>query len=372
LPLPPRRHARPQLNPALRPVWRNETTVQFGLDAERALVIDGIDARRGAVLATLNGALTRAEAIDSAVTLGMSRGDAELLLELLSSAGALVDAAATQGPLVARTATEREQIAPDLAAWSARWQSRERALDTLAKRDASTVAVLGAGRVGATVAGILASAGVGALRIEDSRPMSPAAAAPGGAPASTASTSRAAAALEAARQHAPRLRTPRADAGAPDLVVLCPDVPYVGHELRGRLLADGVAHLLAATHEAVGVVGPLVVPGVTACLQCLDLHRVDRDPAWPLVAAQASGPGRLFDGTPVVKSSDIALATAVAAQAALVALSFLDDATSEESRSLAGSALELRLGWYQWRKRSWPPHPRCGCSWAALAETMAG
>ena len=35
-----------------------------------------------------------------------------------------------------------------------------------------------------------------------------------------------------------------------------------------------------------GVVGPLVIPGLTSCLRCADLHRRDRDPAWHALAVQ--------------------------------------------------------------------------------------
>jgi nicotinamidase-related amidase len=38
--------------------------------------------------------------------------------------------------------------------------------------------------------------------------------------------------------------------------------------------------------DGTGLVGPLVIPGVTSCLRCADLHRSDRDAAWPALAAQ--------------------------------------------------------------------------------------
>src|SRR5271168_3100729 len=57
-----------------------------------------------------------------------------------------------------------------------------------------------------------------------------------------------------------------------------------------RMLRDlhsqGVAHLAVRVRDGTGLVGPLVVPGVTSCLGCADLHRRDRDAAWPAVAAQ--------------------------------------------------------------------------------------
>ena len=33
-------------------------------------------------------------------------------------------------------------------------------------------------------------------------------------------------------------------------------------------------------------VGPLVISGLTPCLTCLDLHRTDWDPAWPVLLSQ--------------------------------------------------------------------------------------
>jgi len=45
-----------------------------------------------------------------------------------------------------------------------------------------------------------------------------------------------------------------------------------------------VPHLVVRAEEAIGVVGPLVLPGRWTCLRCVDLSKAARDPAW-----QASG-----------------------------------------------------------------------------------
>ncbi len=47
-----------------------------------------------------------------------------------------------------------------------------------------------------------------------------------------------------------------------------------------------VPHLAVRVRDGTGLIGPLVIPGVTSCLRCADLHRSDRDHAWPAVAAQ--------------------------------------------------------------------------------------
>ncbi len=114
-------------------------------------------------------------------------------------------------------------------------------------------------------------------------------------------------------------------------------------------------HLAASASEAIGVVGPLVLPGRSACLRCLDLTRAERDPAWPLILAQLAGQS---GADPL--ACDTVLATMVAAQAAAQALAFLDQ--GGQGPAVVNGTLELVLPGWQWRRRSWPAHPRCGCA----------
>ena len=96
-----------------------------------------------------------------------------------------------------------------------------------------------------------------------------------------------------------------------------------------------------------------VLPGRTACLRCLDLTRAERDPAWPLILAQLSGGG----ADP--PACDTVLAAAVATQAAAQALAFVDRPAS--ASAVTNGTLELVLPDWQWRRRSWARHDRCGC-----------
>ena len=48
----------------------------------------------------------------------------------------------------------------------------------------------------------------------------------------------------------------------------------------------GVAHLSVVLDEDRIRIGPLVIPGLTPCLTCLDLNRADWDHAWPVLLAQ--------------------------------------------------------------------------------------
>lgn len=84
---------------------------------------------------------------------------------------------------------------------------------------------------------------------------------------------------------APVRRTAR-DAASAD----CPTVLLCGavvppHLARAFMRADAMhAPITLDSHRA--VVGPLVVPGRTACLACLWQHERDRDDAWPVLATQ--------------------------------------------------------------------------------------
>jgi hypothetical protein len=125
-------------------------------------------------------------------------------------------------------------------------------------------------------------------------------------------------------------------------------------ELSAALVRARVPHLAAAATEAIGVVGPQVLPGQSACMRCLDLTRTDRDPAWPLILAQCAG------HEPRPAACDAALAAAVAAQAAGQVLAFVDRAAA--ASAVINGTLELVLPGWQWRRRTWPPHHNCSCT----------
>jgi hypothetical protein len=119
-------------------------------------------------------------------------------------------------------------------------------------------------------------------------------------------------------------------------------------------VAARIPHLAARVVELSGIVGPFVIPGRTSCLRCLDLHRCDRDPAWPRVVAQAE------QRRTGVAACDVTLATQVAALAAQQVLAHLDGF----SPATVDGTIEVSLPYGLARRRSWHPHPACGCTWA--------
>ena len=102
----------------------------------------------------------------------------------------------------------------------------------------------------------------------------------------------------------------RTHAGAPseptDLVVLS-DFLVADPRVVRDLHAAGMPHLPVRVRDGTGLVGPLVIPGVTSCLGCADLHRSDRDAAWPAVAAQLRDTVGSADRATVLATAALAL-----------------------------------------------------------------
>ena len=74
-----------------------------------------------------------------------------------------------------------------------------------------------------------------------------------------------------------------------------------------ELHAARIPHLPVRVRDGAGLVGPLVLPGVTSCLRCADLHRSDRDAGWPAVAAQLRDTVGSADRATVLATAALAL-----------------------------------------------------------------
>lgn len=61
-----------------------------------------------------------------------------------------------------------------------------------------------------------------------------------------------------------------------DVVIVCPDTIEADRLQTDQLTRQGRAHLVVTAQAERAIVGPFVVPGSTACIQCRDLARPDR------------------------------------------------------------------------------------------------
>lgn len=127
-------------------------------------------------------------------------------------------------------------------------------------------------------------------------------------------------------------------------------------EIVDELVRGDRPHLLLTWVAGRLRVGPFVVPGLTACLRCLDEHVTDRDPRHPLVVEQHLAP----DPTDIPPQADLQLALAWAARD-VVSLIHGDCPTTWSATVDIGAGGPVTE---RWRR-----HPRCGCAWG---DAVAG
>lgn len=140
-----------------------------------------------------------------------------------------------------------------------------------------------------------------------------------------------------------------------DLVVLA-DALVADPRVLRDLHTERVPHLPVLVRDGIGLIGPLVLPGVTSCLACADLHRRDRDAAWPAVAAQLRSTVSTADRATLMGTAALALTQvdrvvrAIRADSGAVAAPMTLDTTVEFDVA-DGSVMTKR----------WSRHPGCSC-----------
>lgn len=317
--------ARPRLKPYARPVLRTARGLRLGTHPELGVLIEGVSDAEAELLTALDGQLDMGQVYRRAARTGVPASRVDHLLDELRSRLLLVEQPSNRLVLAKLgTATPGRAIPSSLMAaadaLAAAYASRGDGMQEVAARADRAVVLDGAGSFPRMLALLLAAAGVGRVRQLD------------------------------------HPRTTRAvvplpdDLDQPDLVILLARAA-VSPVRASRWRGVGTAVLPVVLHDHRAVVGPTAVQGHPPCLRCLDLHRRDRDPSWPMVLAQLDpASGERLEVEP-------ALGSLTGGVAGMVALTYLDD------RPLpAGISLEMGWPWPAITGRRWSPHPSCGCA----------
>ncbi|MGW4097423.1 cyclodehydratase [Mycobacterium sp. NPDC004974] len=147
-------------------------------------------------------------------------------------------------------------------------------------------------------------------------------------------------------------------AASTDLVVLADD-QITDPRLLQDLHHDGIAHLSVCVRDGAGLVGPLVIPGLTSCLHCADLHRTDRDAAWPAVATQLRGAVGSAGRATILATAALAMHQVDLVIRAVGHTG--DDQPAPEAPPTLNTTLELDIEGYSIVARRWSRHPDCPC-----------
>lgn len=294
---------RPTLIPGLARTWRGPRELQLGADPSRAVSVELDDPRTAQLLDLLDGTRSERSALLRAAELGAPVDQAQALLQALRHAG-LVLPAADLLPSGLPHDTRRRLISEA----SALAMAGKHPAAVLRRRAACRVLLTGQGRLGDPIAAALTEAGVGAVETDIGA---------GSAPA--------------ARSHPVREPT------ATLVVKLDHSDP------------PGGPHLAVTIRDGTPVIGPFVPAGGRPCLHCVDLHRRDRDAAWP-------GQSRRPPADPL-QPCTVAGVLAATAFATAEALIHLDGGRPQT----LGTAVEITAPG-RTRRRRWPPHPACRCA----------
>ncbi|WP_203663431.1 TOMM precursor leader peptide-binding protein [Actinocatenispora rupis] len=339
---------RPLLLPGVPRLQRDRSTVQVGVNPDNAVVVRGDRPALAKVLNLFDG--TRSEAVvrREASQLGLAETDVTRLLHMLTARGLVRDASS----LLPRQLTPgtRRRLEPEAAALALRLPDQVSPARVLGRRQRARVLLVGRSRMAAPLGALLAASGVGHVHPTGAGTVVGTDPAVGGVLPDDTRRPYRRAVCDAILRAAPDTDTRTIDGPDADLVVLLGRPRPVPAGLYGPVLRR-VRHLTVWVRDGSIVVGPLVRPGRTSCLHCVEMARQDRDPSWPVLAAQlATMP------EPPAEPVEASLAALAVATAAAQALAELD---GDEPAVLDG-ALEISPPGMI-RRRAWPVHPRCDC-----------
>jgi hypothetical protein len=345
---------RPQIHPYVPIVWRDADTLQIGIPpAPSSLVVDA-DVDLFQFIQRLDGRLTT----EQLLTLPNCPTQIHLnqIFDALAHAHALIDADSNY-PLAPRISQEfRERTIWQTLAQDLAHPSCDSGAKAVAARADSYVLVHGANQLAFAITHLLATAGIGRLVIDQPEhlgvkvtPDSIIGLGPGwpqlGQPALLATR-------DLAKRFGAEVTRPKGLAN-PDFEVFTswPDVFE-----RDRVNAEQIAHMVVTTEGCSATAGPLVVPGVSACLRCVELGQQIHDPAWGHTHLQSQA-RRSSRETPC----DNLLTSWAAVMAAMSTVAYLEANPDGALGLLVGQRLFATAPGPQISAEAVALQPSCGC-----------
>lgn len=337
---------RPRLKSHAQPLRRGHGSLQLGLCPATGVVLDGLSDAEIVMAEGLDGSRDVQTLYAAAAAAGITANRVSALIATLNERHLLVDTATDRASLSPSDEPRRHLLRPDAMAIAAAYMLTGDGFDHVAARFARHVVIGGEGNLPHALADLLRVSGIGQVSV--------------GTDAVNALD------LEL-RGH--RVGQSHAKIGSgtdhparPDLVVLAA-MGAIRPDAGEPWLRRGIPHLPLVVQGHRVQVGPLITGGDGPCLSCMDLHRRDRDAAWPAVLSQLAPGWPLLPGPPVTVDNTLTALTIGAA--AMIVNTCLDGQPVQGDISL-----ELSLPWPTILSRRWFRHPLCDCS--AERATMAG
>jgi len=336
-------NGRPRLKSHVQPLRRGPGSLQLGLYPGAGVVLDGLSDAEIAAVEGLDGSLDIRRLYAEAAATGVAAGRLSALLAALDEHHLLVNITTDRACLAPIDEPRRHLLSQDARAVAAAYGLAGDGYDRVAARSTQHVLISGEGGLPCALADLLRVGGIGRVSVGPN-----------------------AVNMLDLELRSDRSSGAHARSGStlkrPDLVVLAA-MGAIRPDAGEPWLRRGIPHLPLVVQGHRVQVGPLIAGGCGPCLSCLDLHRRDRDAAWPALLSQLAPRGPLLPDAQVSLESTLAAMTAGAA--AMIVHTCLDGQPVP-----GGLSLDLSLPWPTIQVRRWFSHPLCKC--AGEQERMAG
>ena len=339
----------PLLAPHTRFAWRDDVTLALEDPASAEAGVRIANASPGLVrwLRRCNGATSRADLLQQAPDHGLTRAAAEQLLSDLHSIGLLARTGPRRTAELSQNSDTGPALRQDLEALALCGDDPDLVHE---RRQQYRVVIDGSDRVAHALIEMLAAAHIGELslasRHASRRILTLRDIAPFGPTSADVGTS----GVSSMLRHIERRTSPSEKVARKTVVLLCNAQHDAAEELPLQLAGTPYLRIIASSRFA--TIGPLTLPGHSACGTCLGLHRSDHDHLWPRTIAQFDHHRRL--PAPI----DSPFAFAVASDAAQRLLRVVD--TGDPSQ-LANTTWHIDRTDARLVRRRWPQHPECTC-----------
>lgn len=334
-------------------LWRNKNEIQIGIDPKKSLVLDAGIGKN--ILELCDGTRTFENVLDQMSELSGNRETIQNLLSLLSDKGLLVEQGNFQSDEVSR---KRKTILHDTDARLLAERDLSNPSGTLANRLSADIHIHGAGRLGMTIAMLLATGGFQKIFVKDDTRVTARDLSAWGASRIDIGLRRDKVAMQLIErvQMGATQRTGNGHETEPlRLKILAPDCvadyPWISPEQSDSCLASDTAHIFATLAGNQSMVSSIIQPGLTGCIRCMHSYLADHDPAWPVVCAQLIG-----RSSADVSPTGLVMSTALRVTA--IVSEWIDAGKNQ------ANLIELNSWPEQKIQNIWnEPHPSCGCGW---------
>ena len=334
-------------------LWRNKNEIQIGIDPSKSLIVEAQIGKH--ILELCDGTRTMQNVIDEMKQGVSSHETIRNLLKLLCEHGLIVEQGNFQSNEIS---IKKNAVLHNSEARFLAQRDLSNPSGVFANRLSADIHIYGAGRLGMTIALLLATGGFQKIFVKDDQVTTASDLSAWGASRIDIGMRRDKVAMqliERVQAGATQRMGNSQNTEAHRLRILVPDCvadyPWISPEQSDGCLASDTPHIFATLAGSHSMMSSIIQPGINGCIRCMHSYLADRDPAWPIVCAQLIGR----------TSADISPTGLVMTTALKVVARVSEwfDSAKNQANLIEVNSWPDGLTQNIWNE----PHPACGCGW---------